>query len=44
MNVVLLSRDLMLLARTQGAANNLGVTLRNATTGEQASEFASDEA
>jgi DNA-binding response OmpR family regulator len=42
MNVVLLSRDLMLLSRTQGAANTLGITLRNANTGEQAIEFAND--
>jgi DNA-binding response OmpR family regulator len=42
MNVILLSRDLMLLSRTQGAANKLGIVLRNATTGEQASEFSAD--
>lgn len=40
MNVVLLSRDLMLLARAQGAANKVGATLRNATSDVQASEWA----
>jgi CheY-like chemotaxis protein len=35
MNVVLFSRDLMLLARTQGAANKTGATLLNATSDEQ---------
>lgn len=42
MNVVLLSRDLMLLSRTQGAADRLGVVLRSATSDEQASEWAVD--
>lgn len=42
MNVVLLSRDLMLLSRTQGAANKAGVTLRNATSDDQANNWAAD--
>jgi CheY-like chemotaxis protein len=39
MSITLLSGDLMLLSRTQGAANKLGVVLRNATTAMQAREF-----
>ncbi len=42
MNVVLLSRDLMLLSRAQGAVDNVGAMLRNATTDEQASEWAAE--
>ena len=44
MDVILLSRDLMLLARTQGAANQLGIRLRNANSVAQASEFVADGA
>ena len=40
MNVLLLSRDLMLLSRTQGAANKLGLTLGNANDAAQAIEAA----
>jgi CheY-like chemotaxis protein len=36
MCIVLLSRDLILLARTQGAANKLGVALHNAADPVQA--------
>jgi DNA-binding response OmpR family regulator len=42
MSIILLSRDLMLLSRTQGAANKAGVTLRNATSDDQATEWAAD--
>jgi DNA-binding NarL/FixJ family response regulator len=40
MNIVLLSRDLMLLSRTQGAANKLAATLRNANSDDQATDWA----
>lgn len=40
MSVVLLSRDLILLARAQGAANKLNITLLNANSTDQALELA----
>jgi DNA-binding response OmpR family regulator len=42
MNIVLVSRDLMLLSRTQGAATKTGATLRNATNDEQARDWVAE--
>ncbi len=43
MNIVLLSRDLMLLSRAQGAANKLGISLGNVNEPAQALAAAQDE-
>ncbi|MDZ4656475.1 MAG: hypothetical protein SH868_02735 [Bythopirellula sp.] len=43
MNVVLLSRDLMLLSRAQGAANKQGITLHNVVDPAQAVTAAQTE-
>ncbi len=44
MDVVLLSRDLMLLARVEGAARKLGLTMVNANSANDCIELAGNQA